>query len=121
MSNALYLTIMDLTGPEKLSQVILTVDGLAFIPVVTALIVGARLTGTLRGEPRPPGGHIIVAGLGNVGTQIVTELHALGFDVVCVDRDPTAKGTPLARRLGLPLVVGDAFAEETLRAAGIDS
>jgi Trk K+ transport system NAD-binding subunit len=131
VTSALYLTIMDLTGSaltgvgvsttEKLSQIILTIDGLAVLPVVTALIVGARLTGTLRGEPRPPGGHIIVAGLGNVGTQIVTELHALGFDVVCVDRDPTAKGIPLVRRLGLPLVVGDAFAEETLRAAGIDS
>jgi succinate-acetate transporter protein/Trk K+ transport system NAD-binding subunit len=131
VSNALYLTIMDLTGsaltgvglsgPEKLSQVILTVDGLAFLPVVTALIVGARLTGSLRGEPRPRGGHIIVVGIGNVGTEIVTELHALGFDVVCVDRDPGAKGIALARRLGLPVVLGDAFAEETLRAAGIDT
>jgi Trk K+ transport system NAD-binding subunit len=131
VSQALYLTIMDLTGsaltgvglsgPEKLSQVILTVDGLAILPVVTALIVGARLTGSLRGEPRPTGGHIIVAGVGNVGTQIVTELHALGFDVVCVDRDPGAKGIALARRLGLPVVLGDTFAEGTLQAAGIES
>jgi Trk K+ transport system NAD-binding subunit len=130
-SNALYLTIMDLTGsaltgttisgPEKVSQVILTVDGLAFLPVVTALIVGARLTGSLRGDRKPPGGHIIVAGLGNIGTQVVRELHALGFSVACVDPDPTAQGITLARRLGLPVVIGDAFAEETLRAAGIDT
>jgi Trk K+ transport system NAD-binding subunit len=131
VSSALYLTIMDLTGsaltsttisgPEKLSQVILTVDGMAFLPVVTALIVGARLTGSLRGEPKPPGGHIIVAGLGNIGTQVVRELHALGFSVACVDPDRTAQGITLARRLGLPTVIGDAFAEETLRAAGIDT
>ena len=130
-ANALYLTIMDLTGSaltgtsisgaEKVSQVILTVDGLAILPVVTALIVGARLTGSLRGDPKPPGGHIIVAGLGNIGTQVVRKLHALGFSVACVDPDPTAQGITLSRRLGLPTVIGDAFAEETLRAAGIDT
>jgi Trk K+ transport system NAD-binding subunit len=131
VSNALYLTIMDLTGsaltgttisgPEKVSQVILTLDGMAFLPVVTALIVGARLTGSLRGEPKVTGGHIIVAGLGNIGTQVIRELHALGFSVACVDPDPSAQGIALARRLGLPTVIGDAFAEETLRAAGIDT
>ncbi len=131
VSNAAYLAIMDLagsaltsvslSGPEKLSQVILTIDGLAFLPVVTALIVGARVTGSLRGEPKPPGGHIIVAGLGNVGTKVITELHALGFDVVCVDPDPAAQGIAVARRLGLPVVIGEGFAEDTLRAAGIDT
>ena len=104
-SNAFYLAIMDLTGSaltnttisgaEKVSQVILTLDGMAFLPVVTALIVGARLTGSLRGDPKPPGGHIIVAGLGNIGTQVVRELHALGFSVACVDPDPTAQGITL--------------------------
>ncbi|MBV9853181.1 MAG: NAD-binding protein [Streptosporangiaceae bacterium] len=131
LSNALYLTIMDLTGsaltnpaldgPEKVAQVILTVDGMAFIPVVTALVVGARLTGSVRGAPRPPGGHVIVVGLGNVGTRVVGELHDLGFDVVCVDRDPNARGVPLARRLGLPVVIGEAHLEETLRAASLET
>jgi Trk K+ transport system NAD-binding subunit len=132
IGNSLYLTIMDLTGSaltsatligpdEKVSQVLLTVTGMAFTPVFTALIVSARLPGALRGEPRPPGGHVIVAGLGNIGTQVVRELHALGFGVACVDPDPAAQGITLARRLGLPTVIGDAFAEETLRAAGIDT
>jgi Trk K+ transport system NAD-binding subunit len=130
-SNAIYLAVMDLTGSaltsarlsgaEKASQVVLTLDGMALIPVATALIVGARLTGTLRGTPKPHGGHVIVAGLGNIGTQVVRELHALGFSVACVDPDPKAQGITLARRLGLPTVIGDAFAEETLRAAGIDT
>jgi Trk K+ transport system NAD-binding subunit len=131
VSNALYLTIMDMTGsaltnatlggPEKLSQMILTVDGMALIPLVTAIIVGARLTGSIRGEPRPHGGHVIVVGLGNVGTRVVGELHDLGFDVACVDRDPEARGVPLARRLGLPMVIGEAYLEETLRAAGLET
>lgn len=54
-----------------------------------------------------------MAGLGNVGTRAVGELHDLGFDVACVDPDPAAQGAALARRLGLPLVIGDAFREET--------
>jgi Trk K+ transport system NAD-binding subunit len=130
-TDSVYLTVMDLTGAaltsfrasgaEKIAQVLLTVDGLAFIPVITAIIVGARLTGTVRGAPRPPGGHVIVVGLGNVGTSVLGQLHDLGFDVVCIDNKPSAPGIPLARRLGLPVVIGDAFREETLSQASLDT
>jgi Trk K+ transport system NAD-binding subunit len=130
-SNALYLTLMDLTGsaltnaslggPEKLSQVILTVDGMAFIPVVTALVVGARLRGSVRGVTEPRGDHVIVVGLGNVGTRVVGQLHDLGFDVACVDDDPNARGIPMARKLGLPVIIGKGYLEETLRAAGVET
>ena len=106
---------------EKIAQVILTVDGMAFIPVITAIVVGARLTGSVRRAPRPASGHIIVVGLGNVGSAVTGQLHDLGFDVVCVDNKPNAPGIPLARQLGLPVVIGDAFREETLRAAHLDT
>jgi Trk K+ transport system NAD-binding subunit len=131
VGNALYLAIMSLTGsaltdttrmwPEKISQVILTVDGMALIPVVTALIVGAQLTGSIRGEPRPRGGHVIVVGLGNVGTRVCGELHDLGFDLACVDKDPNARGVAMARGNNLPLLIGDAVREDTLRAAGLEN
>jgi Trk K+ transport system NAD-binding subunit len=131
LTDALYLTLMDLTGSaltrpqdtsaEKVAQVILTVDGMAFIPVITAIVVGARLTGSVRRAPRPASGHIIVVGLGNVGSAVTGQLHDLGFDVVCVDNKPNAPGIPLARQLGLPVVIGDAFREETLRAAHLDT
>jgi Trk K+ transport system NAD-binding subunit len=131
ISNTVYLTLMDLTGSaltnpklsgaEKISQVLLTLDGMAFIPVITAIVVGARLTGSVRRAPRPPGGHVIVVGLGNVGTAVTGQLHDLGFDVVCVDNDPSAAGISMARQLGVPVVIGDAFREETLRAASLDT
>ena len=131
LSDALYLTLMDLTGSaltrsqdtpaEKVAQVMLTVDGMAFIPVITALVVGARLTGSVRRAPRPASGHIIVVGLGNVGTAVTGQLHDLGFDVVCVDNNPNAPGIPMARQMGLPVVIGDAFREQTLRAAHLDT
>ena len=131
LTDALYLTLMDLTGSaltrpqdasaEKVAQVMLTVDGMAFIPVITALVVGARLTGSVRRAPRPTSDHVIVVGLGNVGTAVTGQLHDLGFDVVCVDNNPDAPGIPMARQLGLPVVIGDAFREETLRAAHLDT
>jgi len=130
VGDALYLTLMDLTGSaltsttdkvdEKVAQVMLTLDGLVFVPVITALVVGARLTGSVRRAPRPPGGHVIVVGLGNVGTAVMGQLHDLGFDVVCVDNNPNALGISLARQLGLPVVIGDAIRDETLRDAGLD-
>jgi Trk K+ transport system NAD-binding subunit len=129
LSNALYLTFLDAAGaavsdpglsaPEKVAQILLTFDGLAFLPVVTAAVVGARLTGSLRGTDRPVSDHVIVAGLGNVGTRIVGQLHDLGVDVVGVDKDEDAAGVRLARRLGLRVVIGETHREETLRAAGI--
>jgi len=83
--------------------------------------VGARLTGSVRRAPRPASGHIIVVGLGNVGTAVTGQLHDLGFDVVCVDNNPNAPGIPMARQMGLPVVIGDAFREQTLRAAHLDT
>jgi len=127
--NAAYLTFLDtagaavsnpgLNGPEKLAQVLLTFDGMAFLPVITAAVVGASLTGSLRGRERPLSEHIIVVGLGNVGTRVVGQLHDLGIDVACVDKNENAMGMALARRLGLRIVVGESHREETLRAAGI--
>jgi Trk K+ transport system NAD-binding subunit len=129
--NALYLTFLDaagaavtnpaLTTPEKVAQFLLTFDGMAFLPLVTAAVVGARLTGSMGGRDRPISDHVIVAGLGNVGTRILGQLHDLGIGVVCVDKDSDAAGVPLARRLGLRVVIGETTREETLLAAGVAS
>ena len=131
VGNALYFTFLDAAGTavtradlpitEKVAQFLLTFDGMAFLPLVTAAIVGARLTGSLRGPDRPMSDHVIVAGLGNVGTRIVGQLHDLGVGVVCVDKSEQAAGIPLAHRLGLRVVIGETHREETLRAAGIDT
>ncbi len=130
-TNAFYLTFLDAAGaavsnpalstPEKVAQFLLTFAGLAFLPLVTAAVVGARLRGSVPGADRPLSDHVIVAGLGNVGTRVLGQLHDLGVDVVCVDKDPGAAGVPLARRLGLKVVIGETYREETLLAAGMAS
>jgi Trk K+ transport system NAD-binding subunit len=129
VANAAYLTLLDTAGaavtnpafsaPEKVAQILLTFDGMAFLPMVTAAVVGARLTGSVHGKQRPLSQHVIVVGLGNVGTRVLGQLHDLGVDVVCVDKSESAAGVGLARRLGLRVVIGETHREETLRAAGI--
>jgi Trk K+ transport system NAD-binding subunit len=129
--NALYFTFLDAAGAAvttrtnstttKVAQFLLTFDGMAFLPVVTAAIVGARLTGSWRPKPKPVSDHVVVVGLGNVGTRVAGQLHDLGIDVICIDRDENPQGAAMAQRLGIPLIVGDARREETLRAANIDT
>jgi Trk K+ transport system NAD-binding subunit len=127
--NMVYLGIMDLTGSaltntsdhgaEKVAQVLLTADGMALLPVVTALIVGARLTGRIRSEPTPGDGHVIVVGGGEVGVRVLGGLYDLGFHAVLIDQDQNARGAAFARNHRLPVVVGDSCDEKTLRQAGI--
>ena len=129
LADAAYLTGLDAAGaavsapgyptPEKIAQVLLTFDGLAFLPVLTAVVVGARLTGSLRHKERPLNDHVIVVGLGNVGTRIVGQLHDLGISVACVDKSENAAGVAMARRLGLRVVIGETHREDILRAAGV--
>jgi Trk K+ transport system NAD-binding subunit len=129
--DALYLSALDAAGSAvtssslpvqvKVAQFLLTFDGLAVLPLITAAVVGARLTGSARGADLPVSDHVIVAGLGNVGTRVAGLLHDLGVDVVCVDKSESASGLAMARRLGLKVVIGETHREETLRAAGIDS
>lgn len=129
LANAIYLTMMDTTGDavpqigipwsDKLAQILLTFDSLAFLPVVTAAFVRSRLPGIADRDQPPVSGHVIVAGLGTVGTRVVGQLHDLGLEVVAIDKSPDATGLPLARRLGVRIVLGEAHRDETLRAAGV--
>jgi len=129
--DAAYLTGLDAAGaavsepslsaPEKVAQVLLTFDGLALLPVLTAVVVGARLTGSLRRKELPLSDHVIVVGLGNVGARIVGQLHDLGVSVACVDKSENAAGVAMARRLGLRVVIGETDREDVLRAAGVST
>jgi Trk K+ transport system NAD-binding subunit len=127
--SAVYLTLMDAAGAaftgsgvtigEKWAQILLTFDGMAFIPVATAAIVSSRIPGVSAAARVPLSGHVIVAGLGSVGARVVGQLHDLGVDVVGIDKDASATGVPLANLLGIRVVIGETHKEETLRTAGI--
>jgi Trk K+ transport system NAD-binding subunit len=130
---AAYETLLDAAGaagsePEKqpmfkVLQLAITFTGLAMTPVVTALVVGgvvrAQLTASARPDPARYENHVVVAGLGNVGMRVVEQLSDLGVRVVALDHDENARGMTLARSLGVPVIIGQATWEDTLRAAGV--
>jgi Trk K+ transport system NAD-binding subunit len=62
---------------------------------------------------------VIVVGAGDVGTRVAGGLHDLGFDVVLIDQNAAARGVPVARNLGMPVVIGDA--PSVLLRAGVES
>lgn len=111
-----------LSGWDKVTQLLVVYAGLALIPVVTAVAVDgllrARLAEHNRGTVRRTG-HVVVVGLGSVGVRVLQQLHDLGVPVVAVEINESARGVVIARRMGIPVVIGDAAWPETLRAAGV--
>ena len=61
-------------------------------------------------------GHVIVCGLGHVGSTAVALLRAHGHRVVAIERDRDHAAIPITRSLGAPVVVGDARTADTLEA-----
>ncbi|WP_380281029.1 NAD-binding protein [Kitasatospora purpeofusca] len=105
---------------QRVAQVVITFCGITFAPVATAIMVEVLASGR-RGQPRNPGvgtrDHVVVVGLGNVGTRVVSRLHGLGVPVVGLESDPQARGISAVRALGVPVVVDDGPLAEQLRRA----
>ncbi|WP_432834893.1 potassium channel family protein [Dactylosporangium sp. CA-092794] len=130
---AMYLAVLTALGganPEvgdpvvaQAVDLVLVVAGVALIPALTAAVVGivvkARLAIAAGGLTEPVAGHVVVVGLGNVGTRVVRELHDLGIEVVAVDRDEGARGVQVSRDLGLPVIIGNVTNPDTLLAASV--
>ncbi|PAZ13872.1 potassium transporter TrkA [Streptomyces sp. SA15] len=131
--HATYLTLLDLfaindpaigdpTGRQIL-QLLSGLVGLLLLPVLLAAVLEAlgtfRNASSLRKPPRGLGGHVVLLGLGKIGTRVLARLHELRIPVVCVEADPEARGLPLARRLRVPVVLGDVTEEGVLESAKI--
>nr|WP_277351233.1 NAD-binding protein [Micromonospora sp. HNM0581] len=111
------------TGVEKATLVVLTVASIALIPFLTGAVVDAvikvRLEVADGSLPRRASGHVVVVGLGGVGSHVVEGLHGLGVDVIAIDRSSEARGVSAVRELRIPLIIGDASRRETLLAASL--
>lgn len=111
------------TTLTQLTEIVLVVTSLAMIPLITAAIVDGvvklRLELADGSFTNRASGHVVVAGLGGVGSHVVRQLHDLGVDVVAVDRDPDARGVHVVRDLRIPFIAGDASRRDTLLAASV--
>ncbi|AGZ46465.1 potassium channel family protein [Actinoplanes friuliensis] len=114
---------MERDGVAQAAQLVLTIAGLALLPLITAAVVegmvNARLALNSGRTAAQHQDHIVLVGLGSVGTRVLRQLVDLGLDVVAIDRKTDARGAKVAEQLGVPFIVGDAALEETLRSASI--
>ncbi len=113
----------DVTGLAQIAVVMLAILSVGFVPALTATVVDAlvkvRLQREAGGLYDPIANHIVVVGLGDVGTRVVRALHNQGVNVVAVERDPQARGIPVAHDLHVPVIIGDAARSENLDRASV--
>ncbi|MEW2417042.1 NAD(P)-binding protein [Streptomyces sp. NPDC046866] len=131
--HAAYVTFLDVfafndpavrePAVRQLLQVLGGFVGMLLLPVLVAAVLEALgAFRTVAGLRRPPGnlsGHVVLVGLGKIGTRVLARLRELGVPVVCLEEDPLARGLALARRLHVPVVMGDVTQEGVLEAARI--
>ncbi|MEV7340522.1 NAD-binding protein [Streptomyces sp. NPDC093544] len=131
--HATYLTLLDLFAindpaigrpmGEQLLQLLTGLVGLLLLPVLLAAVLEAlgtfRSGSALRRPPRGLSGHVVLLGVGKIGTRVLARLRELHIPVVCIEADPEARGLALARRLRVPVVLGDVTQEGVLEAAKI--
>ncbi|WP_432249147.1 NAD-binding protein [Streptomyces sanyensis] len=131
--HAVYLTLLDLIAigdpahgedvTRQLLQLLTSLVGLALLPLLVAGVLEAL--GTFRGANatlrplRGLSGHVVLLGLGKIGTRVLASLRELGIPVVCIEEDPEARGIPLARSLRVPVVMGDVTQEGVLETAKV--
>ena len=104
--------------PLQVLQTIVTFTGVAMIPVVSAAIVQASVPALGRDRVADRN-HVVVVGLGNVGTRVLRALHERGFPVVAVDHADHAYGAQYVREQHIDFIVGDESRESTLRRANV--
>lgn len=115
--------VTDLPLSYRFGAVLIQLAGLVLSSGITAVIVDAlissrlaALTGGVRGRPR---NHVVVCGLGRVGASVATRLKRRGVPVVAIERREDAVGVQRARRLRIPVIIGEAGDPGAQEIAGI--
>ena len=104
--------------------IVITLMGATLIAVATALLTNALVTRSLAqslGKQRLTGmsGHIVVIGLGQVGSRVALNLHESGYEVAIVDSGEGKRFLPQMEAAGMPVLIGDPTMRETQMAAGV--
>ena len=69
-------------------------------------VIERRLTGIVGRRAGPRRDHVVVVGLGQVGLRLCLVLREAGIPVLAVERNEEGELLGLARRLGLPVLLG---------------
>ncbi|MFD7642034.1 NAD-binding protein [Kitasatospora sp. NPDC059795] len=132
-AHSAWLTVLDVLGiadptdeggrSGKVLQILTAVSGMLLMPLLIALVLEAlgtfRTATALRRPPRGLADHVVLVGLGRLGSRVLEQLWDLDVPVVCVEADPAAVGVARARAFGVPVVIGDATQDGVLEAAKV--
>ena len=120
-----YLTLIPLHGPE-VGHPPVALDIARFLTPAVAGSAGLAALAVLFRDrlqqmriPRMKG-HVVVCGLGDVGSVFLRDLRDNDAQVVVVESDPTNPRIEACRGHGVPVIVGDARSPRLLRSAGIE-
>lgn len=101
---------------------VLRIAGAALLALFTALLtnyfVRARLGEAFLVTRVPDSGHVVVCGLGKVGFELVRLLKGQGTPAAVIELDPQCSYTGALRRMGVPVINGDAGNAVVLGQAG---
>ncbi|AXK37449.1 potassium transporter TrkA [Streptomyces armeniacus] len=131
--NAAYVVLLDFfaindpkvnePADEQLLQLLAGMAGLMMLPLLLAVVLesyGAfRKAAALPDPPRGLSGHVVLLGLGKVGTRVLDRLLELGIPVVCIERDHEARGIAYARSRRVPTLIADVTESGVLEDAKI--
>ncbi|BAQ64384.1 NAD-binding protein [Geminocystis sp. NIES-3709] len=135
--DALYFSVGMITGaggkeevaesaPDiiKIFTAIMMIVGAGIVGICYALIndfvLGSRLKQFWDAARVPTKHHYIICGLGNVGMEVVRELHQQGHEIVVIEPDHNNRFLHSVRSLNIPVIVEDASLADTLQAANIE-
>jgi TrkA-N domain len=103
---------------SSVSAVLTLASAAAFTAGLVNRVTSRRLT-TLIGPRTPPRrGHVLVVGLGQVGLRLCLELRRRAVPVLAIECDGEHHHVTIARRAGIPVVVGHGEDRQLLEALG---
>jgi Trk K+ transport system NAD-binding subunit len=112
-----------LSAALQIIQLIVTILGVATIPLLSAAIVQASVHARLAlGSgviAAPERDHVVIVGLGITGTRLLRALHERGVEVVAIDHSDNPYGAQFVREHRIPFIQGDSSRESTLLRANV--
>jgi Trk K+ transport system NAD-binding subunit len=104
----------------KLYGCLVMIAGAALVAIVFSLvtdyIVSSRVEQALGRRKTPLEDHIVVIGLGDVGTRVAEELHRVGEGVVAIERDADHEAVP-GLQDHIQVIIADANRESAMNQA----
>lgn len=79
----------------------------AFAAGLVQRLLDQRLVALVGGRTLPRNDHVVVVGLGHFGFRLAEALRNVGIRVIAVERNGSAPNVRLAKRAGIPVIIGD--------------